>query len=347
MKDNKGAMREWGISYDGEDIVIRYGQIGGSMQYQKEFVEDGKASRSLEEQIDSRIDSRISKQKDKGYTNDRCLAESRERPVNQMGMPKPMLAQPIDKVKNINYKGAIAQPKFDGNRCMIYCENGINKAYSRNGKPVTAIRHILQDIQLEEGMILDGELYAHGYSLQTIVSWIKRRQPETLSINYHVYDIVRSDLTYNERSQILATLSLGKSVSLVRGDPIASHEALYKAFREYRDQGYEGAILRWGNTGYEDGKRSKSLVKIKEWIDAEFLVEDIVESADGWGILVCRTKGGDVFRVSAPGNMFEKANIFIWKEDYIGKYVTVEYANMTKDGIPFHPIAKNFRDEIQ
>lgn len=347
IKDNKGAMREWGISYVDDEIIIRYGQVGGSMQYQTEDVPEGLAARSLEEQIDSRINSRISKQKDKGYVHSMNEAANRDRPVNQMGKPKPMLAQPIDKVKNINYEGAIAQPKFDGNRCLIYCEDGINKAYSRNGKPVTAIRHILQDLQLEEGMILDGELYCHGYNLQTIVSWIKREQPETLSLNYHVYDLVASDLAYNERSKILATLPLGKSISLVRGDPIASHEALYKAFRGYRNQGYEGAILRWGNTGYEDGKRSKSLVKIKEWFDAEFLVEDIIASADGWAILVCRTLSGDTFRVSAPGTIFEKTLILNDKEPYIGRYVTVEYANITRDGIPFHPVAKNFRDEIQ
>ena len=50
MKDNKGALRLWGISYDGEDIVIRHGQVGGSIQEQREFVPYGKASRSLEDQ---------------------------------------------------------------------------------------------------------------------------------------------------------------------------------------------------------------------------------------------------------------------------------------------------------
>lgn len=346
IKDNKGALREWGISYDGEDIIIRHGQVGGSMQYQTEFVAEGKASRTLEEQIDSRINSRISRQMDKGYVYSINEAASRDRPLNTMGLPKPMLAHKLRDVRNIDYEGSIAQPKFDGNRCLIYCEDGINKAYSRNGKPVESITHILQDIQLEEGMILDGELYCHGQSLQTIVSWIKRKQHETLRLKYHVYDLVAPDLAYKERSTIISTLPLGESISPVYGLPISSHEALLKAFREFRSQGYEGAILRWGDTGYEDGKRSKSLVKVKQWFDEEFTVIDIHESADGWAILECELPNGQTFRVSAPGSIYDKIRVLECKDLYVGKDVTVEYANITKDGIPFHPVAIAFRADI-
>ena len=348
MKDNLGVLRLWGIHYDEDegDIVIRHGQVGGLMQQQTEFVPYGKAARSLEEQVESRINSRINKQKDKGYVKDRAVAESRSRPVNQMGLPKPMLAHKLRDVKNINYEGAIAQPKFDGNRCLIYCEDGINKAYSRNGKPITAIKHILGDLQLEEGTILDGELYCHGSPLQTIVSWIKRNQPETLRIKYHLYDIVAPHLAYKERSEIIRTLPLGQSISPVYGDPIASHEALLSRFREYRIQGYEGAILRWGDAGYEDGKRSKSLVKVKQWEDDEFEVINIIPSNDGWAILECMARNGKLFRVSAPGNILEKITILRNKKSYIGKEVTVEYANLTNDGIPFHPIATRFKDDL-
>ena len=171
MKDNTGALREWGIKYDGDQIVIRHGQTGGSMQYQYEGVEEGKASRSLEEQIDLRINSRISRQMDKGYVYSRNEAESRARAVNAMGLPKPMLAHKLRDVKNINYEGAIVQPKFDGNRCLLYCKDGVNRAYSRNGKPIDAIGHILDDIDIPEGMILDGELYCHGESLHLDRDW--------------------------------------------------------------------------------------------------------------------------------------------------------------------------------
>ena len=348
IKDNRGVLREWAISCEDGEIVIRYGQEGGSMQYQTEEVPEGKATRTLEEQIMSRMASRISKQRDRGYTPWREEALNATRPTNQLGLPKPMLAHKIANVKNINYEGAVTQPKFDGNRCLIYNEGGVNKAYSRNGKPIEAIDHILQEIKIPEWVIMDGELYAHGYPLQTIVSWIKRKQPNTALLRYHWYDVVARDLTYNERSALIGSLPTGDAVSPVYGDPISSYEDVLTNFRRYREEGYEGAILRWGDSGYEDGKRSKSLVKIKEWHDDEFLILDIIPSREGWGILVCelQDKTG-TFRVSAPGDMVQKKWALQNKERFIGRHVTVEYANLTADGIPFHPVAINYRDEIQ
>ena len=346
MKDNAGAMREWGISCDFDCITIRHGQMGGSMQYQTETVEEGKAGRTLEEQVVSRMNSRISKQKDRGYVDDEFEAAGRQNALNALGLLKPMLAQPIKNVKNVDYTDAVTQPKFDGNRCIIYCEDGINKAYSRNGKPMEAIGHILDDIALENGQFVDGELYAHGYPLQTIVSWIKREQANTLKLKYHMYDLIAPNLPFKRRSQILSTLPIGESISFVRGDPVASETEVYSRFRGYRDDGYEGAILRWGNAGYEDGKRSKSLVKIKEWEDAEFLVVGIESSRDGWARLECALPNFETFHVSAPGTITKKTEILQNKDLYIGKMVTVEYANLTADGVPFHPVALRFRDDL-
>lgn len=347
MKDNHGAMRVWAISADwlGE-ITIRYGQEGGAMQYQYEQVEENQSGRDLYDQVSLRMASRITVQNAKGYIASRDIAESRPRALNALGKPKPMLAHKFRDVKNIDYTDAIAQPKFDGNRCMIDCTMGISP-YTRNGKVLEHLHHITDDLQDVSGWVLDGELYCHGYPLQTIVSWIKRRQPETRNIKYHLYDIVAPNLTYKERSEVIRGLPIGANISPVYGDPIDSHEALLARFREYRGQGYEGAMLRWGNAGYEDGKRSKSLLKLKEWESEEFLVIAIHASADGWAILECALPNFETFRVSAPGSIFAKTEVLQNKLEYVGKKITVEFAQYTKDGVPFHPVAINFRDEIQ
>lgn len=345
MKDNNDKIRVWAISADDNVIVIRHGQVGGSMQFQTEVVSKGKATRSLEEQIMSRMASRISSQRDKGYRLSYDEA-AKGRPTNIIGLPKPMLAKKYADVKNIDFEGAIVQPKFDGNRCLIYCENGVNKAYTRNGKPIDSITHILEDIDLTEGEIVDGELYCHEVPLQTIVSWVKRKQENTLKLKYHLYDVV-SELPYTSRAEILKGIPRGPSIIPAPSFLCGNKGTLADYFRKFRAEGYEGAILRWGNIGYEDGKRSKSLVKVKAWNDAEFLVVDIFESRDGWAILKCVTQSGDEFRVSSPGNIPFKTDVLRNKEDYIGRMVTVEYANLTMDGIPFHPIATGFRDAIQ
>ncbi len=345
VRDNTGQMREWSISSIGNCITIRFGQLGGSMQYKTEVVSTGKATRTLDEQMMSRMASRISKQRDKGYTMDLELAQT-TRASNTLGMPKPMLAKKLRDVKNIDFTDAVAQPKFDGNRCLIHCKDGVNKAYSRNGKPMEAIDHILDDIVLGEGEIVDGELYCHGYPLQTIVSWVKRKQENTKLLKYHVYDTVSAE-PYKRRSEYIRGIPKGESIVPVYGDACGSTAELIAYFKEYREQGYEGAILRWGDSGYEDGKRSKHLVKVKAWEDDEFFVIDVIASKDGWGILVCDDKHGESFRVSAPGDMDQKTYCLQNKDRFIGRDVTVEYANLTKDGVPFHPVAIGFRDEIQ
>jgi len=345
MRDNTGAMRQWSISAIDGDITISHGQMGGSLQHKTEVVIEGKASRSLREQVQSRIDSRISKQMDKGYIRNLAIAQT-SKATNTLGLPKPMLAHKLKDVKNIDFNNAVSQPKFDGNRCMIYCKDGINYAYSRNGKPMEAIDHILDDIVLTEGQIIDGELYCHGESLQTIVSWVKRKQLNSLKLKYHLYDIIM-DASYPVRSDCIMNLPHGDSVIPVPGDPCPDLRELMAKFREYRELGYEGAILRWGEAGYEDGKRSKFLVKVKEWESDEFFVIDIIPSKDGWARLVCDDKHGGSFTVSAPGSMLNKKEILQNKDNYIGRDITVEYANLTKDRIPFHPVAINFRDEIQ
>lgn len=82
---------------------------------------------------------------------------------------------------------------------------------------------------------------------------------------------------------------------------------------------------------------------MKKWFDYEFLVINIKESADGWAILTCIISN-KTFTVSAPGTMSEKIHVLNNMEDYIGKKVTVKYSQITKDGIPFHPVATGWRD---
>ena len=345
IQDNSGAVREWAISSKDDTIYIRHGFYGGGMQYQQEVISEGKSTRSVDEQMMLRMASRISKQRDKGYqvSLDHAL---NNRPTNLLQMPKPMLAQKIEKVKNIDYEGAIVQPKFDGNRCLIYCKDGVNRAYSRQGKPIEAITHILGDIEMPEGTILDGELYHHGTPLQTIVSWVKRKQPDTDKLKYHVYDTV-SNLPYKLRSELIRGIPFGESISPVYGESVGSYEDVISAFRDYRADGYEGAIIRWSDAGYEDGKRSRSLVKVKEWQSDEFLVVSVNRSKDGWAVLVCLAHNGERFGVSAPGAVAEKIHVWENRYDYVGKSITVEYANLTSDGVPFHPVAINFRDSLQ
>lgn len=343
MKDNLGAIREWRIWAEDNCIFIEYGQKGGAMIRQIEEVDRGKAARTLDEQMMSRMASRISKQKDRGYSNN--INDAQNKPVNQLGLKKPMLAKVFGDTRVTSFKDTYIQPKLDGNRCLIANIDGNLIPYSRNGKEIKYIKHILDDIYIPEGSIIDGELYCHGESLQTIVSWIKREQPNNLKIKYHAYDIITEDeMPFKERNQILNRIQVGDNVSIVETHKVSSIEECVDYFKLYRKNDYEGAIIRLDGYAYEDGKRSSSILKMKEFFDDEFVVVDVNPSKDGWGILNCKTKEGIQFSVTAPGSIPEKTEILKNKHKYIGREVKVEYTNITADKKPFHPVAICFRD---
>jgi DNA ligase-1 len=344
IQGKKGEIRKWVIEVIDWDIVISHGQLGGTMQIKTERVEHGLAARSRKEQIMSRIASRISKQMDKGYVQNLQDAQD-NKPTNILGLAKPMLAQKFRDVKNVDRESSFFQYKYNGHRCLITKQKGKVIAYSRNGRVIESIEHITDSIQheLSEGETLDGELYKHGVKLQIISSWIKRSQSDSRSLNYIAYDIIKPE-RYPIRFERLMNFYKYDNIEIAPtklGDKIAS---IQKELKDSISAGYEGLIIRQGNEGYEAGIRSRSLIKLKQCLDGEFPIIDIIESKDGWAILECMTPEGHSFRVSAPGTIQDKIDVLDEAEDYIGQYVQIEFFELTSKGIPFHPVAIAFRD---
>ena len=339
-QDNNQKIRQWSIMVLNDTIQIEYGEVGGSMQYQEEKVTEGKAGRTIDEQIMSRVASRIHNRRKQGYVN--SYEEARKnRPTNLLDLPLPMLAQ---KYKDKLFDQCAIQYKYDGNRCLITKQDGNVFAYSRQGKKIESVDHILEAAShIDEGTILDGELYHHGTALQTIRSWIARRQAESNNLLYMCYDVMLP-VSYLMRMNFLEKLQLQRPIIMAPTDVVPGNQAaITERFRMARKLGYEGLIVRDLQGKYEDGKRSRSLLKVKSWESDEYLVVDIEQSADGWAILVCETKGKR-FKVSCHGSIPYKIEVWENRYGYIGKMVTVEYANLTKDGLPFHPVAIAWRD---
>jgi DNA ligase 1 len=337
-----GAIQTWIVTEDikSECLVIDYGQLGGARQVQTEQVEVNQSGRSLAEQINLRVDSRINRQLDKGY---RYTIEEAKSCIglNASDLYKPMLAQTFDKVRNIDFNNAYVQYKYNGHRCLLHNNGDEIVAYSRNGKPINSVNHIIQTCKLNPGETLDGELYVHDMPLQEIGSLVRKTQPDSSKLRYVAYDII-SDRPYDKRLDILCDRHMTHNIDIAPTRQISAEFEFGAHTDKAIEQGYEGLILRHGTKGYEIGKRSSSLVKIKKCLDAEFLVLNIVPSKDGWGILVCQV-GDKEFRTSAPGTMQEKMMAYMDRHKYIGTYINVEFFEWTKDRIPFHPRATAWR----
>jgi DNA ligase-1 len=245
-----------------------------------------------------------------------------------------MLAQPISKV-GATTDSYFRQYKYDGMRCMIHRGEDGFIAYSRGGKRIETISHILKGLEMPVGTTIDGELYMHGTPLQSIMSYAKRYQNETRQLHYIVYDVMRP-VPYQERLDELKSYKFNGAIRIAPTHTLGKDDSLDEEFRLARTLGYEGLILREPHSYYEQGKRSKALIKVKSVLDDEFTIQDITSSVDGWAILHCIN-----FSVSAPGELAEKRRILQHRSDYLGRRVRVEFANYTRDGVPFHPVATN------
>jgi len=268
---------------------------------------------------------------------------------------KPQLAAHIG--PRFNRFPAYVQPKLNGVRCMCQMHGGVAIFMSRDEKLWHApkLRHLQTEIESIKSLlgdrILDGELYVHGWNLQTIngsVS-VNSAQPrhDTKDIEFHVFDVVNPDLTFSDRwfpfNHHLALQQL-PHVKVVPTTFSHSRAELNQAFHHYAAQDYEGIMVRpdgpyvFGKTPHGTRKNSPFLWKYKAWKDDEFVCVGVTQGegkADiGIGALVCITRKGVQFNV---GTGFDDATrVELMANPPIGKQIKVRYIELTSSGVPFN-----------
>jgi DNA ligase-1 len=100
------------------------------------------------------------------------------------------------------------------------------------------------------------------------------------------------------------------------------------------EQGYEGQMIRL-DMPYEN-KRSKSLLKDKQFVDAEFTILGVVEGNGNMAGKVGKLNfeiNGKPFDAAVNGDWEYLAKLLKAK-NLIGKQATVKYFQLTSDGIP-------------
>ena len=355
-----GTWRVYGVPPSSQShgvIVIAHTSTeGGSEVTHKDDVYTNKSGRNIEQQMQLEIDARVSRQLDKGYkrTREEALAGA----TNQLGLLNPMLAQKVTDVRltatDFADNGAFVQPKFDGHRCLITKLGGEMLAYSRRGKAIETIGHVLEDCYrwMQDGDTIDGELYIHGQSLQSISSLIKRDQVGSRALTFRWYDICDDRRVFRERYNLMVDLYANVQdkahVVLCPTGRVTSMAQVYSFFGKCRQKGYEGAMLRLSNRGYETNKRSNQLLKVKERHDGECLTIGVQASARGWAVLRVRfLENGKEFDIAAPGSVPEKEEVLRnYEEKYHNRKLTIEYAMLTAEGIPFHAVATRWYEEV-
>lgn len=223
---------------------------------------------------------------------------------------------------------------------------------TREGTVVETMPHAVDDLLavMQNGEIFDGEIYIHGVPLRKIRSLVTRMQPDSAKLKIHLYDVVVPAPFINRYSLLSKRLPKDRE-TVERAETIAvlDEQDLMKFQQRCIEQDYEGAILRHGTTPYENGKRSQSVLKVKTFLDDEFVIVGVKQgrgSHQGMAILTCITGEGVEFDVTSPGTHEEKRQAWKDRKTLIGKKVTVKYQLMTTtdEPKPFQPVAKVILD---
>lgn len=346
--DSTGKVRTWAMEQDGNRYRTLSGIEGGAI------VESGwttcvgknigkKNETSPEMQAAAEIDAEYKKKRKRKYYDDR----------DHVGGAKffdPMLAKKFEPAKA--FFPCWLQPKLDGIRCIIKADG----AWTRKGEPILTIPHILDDLaphlEASPDLILDGELYNHELKddFNLLTSMIRQQTPDAgdlkLSremVQYHAYDLASHSGVFSQRTKDLKIFLGLVSSEYMKYVPTYYVEALDELKNRYEDflaLGYEGGMVRLDGL-YEAGKRSKSLQKWKEFMDAEFEIVQILEGNGNWAgyakIVEFYLPDGRTCRAGVKGNREFTKKLLGNPQGFT--HTTIRYFTPTPDGMPRFPVA--------
>ena len=398
-KDSKGKIRVVEISYEGNETtriytIYRYtGQFEGKMTKQPEIIVDkGKATRNIHEQVELQFNALVKGYKDKGYIEleneiDNYNSEELyqllgESPTGSNGVVKPMLAKQADKVTNTKIfdKEWLASRKIDGLRCIIYLgDDGKLHTSSRGATNYdSAMFEILTHPALiklfknNKGLMLDGECYHHGYTLQQINS-IARTQKVAKDLEvlqFYWYDIV--DLNNPFKSRLAKMKSIAEELkeygSEIGWEPdrifkenelriqfvpqieVSGWDNMMKLHNEYVSEGWEGLVIRDPERPYKPNGRTNDMIKIKVYKDDCFKVVGKEAGLRGSEdmVFIMEMPDGRTFKAKPFGDREQKEEYWInFDKKYKGHIGECKFFYYSDDGIPLQPAFKAFRDDLK
>ena len=395
-RDTKGKIRIAIVSYElinPKDKQNRYfvihrisGQLGGKRTSQPDkTVERGKATRNLWEQVMLEAKHLVKEKLDKGYREiekdpDEYKTSELEEILGgivtgQNGVPKPMLAKQADKVTNpkIYDKVWLASRKIDGLRALIYMgDDGNLHTASRGAMNYDAamsdiLEHpsLIQLFKENPGLIMDGECYHHGYTLQQLNS-IARTQKTAVDydvLQFYWYDIVDVNSTFDERwaymqdikDQLNFEFDPEKEFSdeelriqFVPQEEVVGWDNMMKLHNQYIAEGWEGLVIRDPDALYRPNGRTNDMIKIKCYKSDEFLITGYELGLRGNEdmVFLLITKEGKPFKAKPHGDRSQKDwYIENFDKECLNHYATVKYFYMSDDNIPLQPSVSNIRIE--
>ena len=196
--------------------------------------------------------------------------------------PLPMLAHDFKKQKNKVIYPCMVQSKLDGFRCIYNTITG--QISTRMGKEYNIVKEsgkLYEELtSLPKGLILDGELYTNKLNFETlgVLRKTKKLTEEELvnlqKIEYHIYDIINTTVTFEQRNKNIQELNLSSFEKLIYVDTflVKNEEEIKQYHTKFLEGGFEGLMVRNKDSLYKIKQRSSDLLKYKDFQDAEFKI---------------------------------------------------------------------------
>jgi len=247
-----------------------------------------------------------------------------------------------------------ASRKLDGVRCTVIIDGEGNiKTKSRQGNEFTTLQVIIDDLHgfSLTNTVFDGEVCLvdeeGNESFAGIMSLIKKKDFTIENPRFKMFDILtlaefeaeKGTTIFSERIRDVEFYET-KNVSPVEQIEIKTEADLEEYVAVADREGWEGLILR-KDVKYE-GKRTKNMLKVKKFEDAEYVVKDVamgdiryIEDSREYeeellSSIVIDHKG-HVVNVGSGFSLEQRKRYHSNPEEIIGKTITVQYFEETEN----------------
>jgi DNA ligase-1 len=274
--------------------------------------------------------------------------------------------------------GWFVSRKLDGVRCIARVDgNGNCKLFSRTGKEFKTLDKVKESIE-STGIInvtFDGEICLvdkdGNEDFQGVMKQLRKKDHQIQNPSYMIFDMMNNKhfddespsshlefRLYDLRSWIDGKFQTKKPTNIIKYAEqyrVIDDEHLAKFVKLSTDNNWEGVMLR-KNVAYE-GKRTKNLVKVKKFFDAEYKVVDFdIDNhevvRDGKSVTMqmlaqvyIEHKG---HRVKVGSGFTQEQRLQYMDGSIVGKTITVQYFEEThndKGGISLRfPTVKHIYD---
>ena len=343
-----GAIQEWTVEAENGGTRTISGQVDGKLIISKWYLAEATNEGKKNERLPAAQAEFVAKAKWKKRTEQNYFEDISQ--VDNVTFREPMRAKKWcdeNKGKKSVPFPVYVQPKLDGMRAVITKDGAI----SRGNKKWITVPHILKALEplFEKypDLMLDGELYVDEYAkdFNAISKLIKRQSlnadQEAASrkhVRFHWYDMCDENAIFSDRSKqinkLINEFGLGDGKAVVEVLTYVANDLqeLNDLNGQFLENSYEGSIVRQDMV-YEFA-RSKSVLKLKSFIDEEFLIVDVIEGKGNKTGLAVKCvllfNDGRTFPSTIKGQFPLLKEIWETKESYIKKkFGTCKYFELT------------------